>query len=135
MAVLVSTGGNPYDLDSFTDTLAYVQNDDIWTKHIASLSQYAGQTINVAFCRSGDGEEVAIDDVEIRISNEPNVTMHGCAIVNVGYANPMTTVLTEGMTPDIHYEWSSVIATAISYSADSAEASFIYAAEGLDTVS
>lgn len=135
--VLVSpTGGNA--LADFTDTVFSDNYDGDFVTRSVSLNGYAGQTIRVAFRHQGSGSSyMDIDNLYIRESNMPNVTLAAPAAVITGDTAHLSATLVEGSTTGLTYAWSSQMATAgnavLTVVGDSV-ATLIYSAGGTDTV-
>ena len=135
--VLVSpTGGNA--LADFTDTVFSDNYDGDFVTRSVSLNGYAGQTIRVAFRHQGSGSSyMDIDNLYIRESNMPNVTLAAPAAVITGDTAHLSATLVEGSTTGLTYTWSSQMATAgnavLTVVGDSV-ATLIYSAGGTDTV-
>lgn len=135
--VLVSpTGGNA--LADFTDTVFSDNYDGDFVSRSVSLNNYAGQTIRVAFRHQGSGlSYMDIDNLYIRESNMPNVTLAAPAAVITGDTAHLSASLVEGSTTGLTYTWSSQMATAgnavLTVVGDSV-ATLIYSAGGTDTV-
>ena len=143
--VLVST-----DTDNQFDTIYREDNLRIssWTKNVVSLTQYAGQTVRVAFANrptvlspsSNLLIDLYIDDITIRTANLPVVTLttDGGTIYSqdtVAY----TATLVEGNTNGLTYSWHSTLLDSTFsgvngfYGAN--ELHLVYPLNGTDTVS
>ncbi len=136
--VLVNSGGSQTDTSAYTDTLAVVQNDEVWTKHSVVIGQYAGQAIHVAFVRKGGSSFVAIDDIAIDTMNILSVDIQADDVAIVGVANEMQAVVVDGLADSVVYRWQSSMMAAgmatVAYSDDSSTAYFTYLTDGIDTI-
>ncbi len=132
VTVRLSTSGT--DTASFSTELFSNDLPDSWNPYSASLDQYAGDTIHVAFIHDSYNDDgPSIDSVQIRYTLAPIVRVSGP--VN-GYAGSTSTYrvnVIEGSTSSMTYTWTSSLGSTIVADADSADVTF--AAAGIDTIS
>ena len=130
---------------SATDTSAFsttVYSEDLdeesFIRHTASLAQFAGQNIYVAFVRRGlDDNGVILEDISIYNAQIPEVSIAGAASPVVGLATTYHAVLDDGSREGLTYSWSSTAATAgiaTMTMVDSATVTLLYSATVADTI-
>ena len=115
--VLVTTSVN------YTDTLVYQLvyfdssthvNFSNYDSRSASLEQYAGQTIHIAFNNrpvnyAGTNTGLYIDDVEIRSAKVPVVSLAATSATNSHTPVTFTATLIEGSSMGLTYTWHSTL--------------------------
>lgn len=138
---ITQTSNNNVALDTtvFSTTL-YAEDleETNYVKHSVSLSQFAGQTIHIAFVRRGhDDDLVNLDDISIYAPLEPSITLAGPASPVVGLAATYRAILDEGVRDSLSYTWSSTAANAGSATmtlVDSATVTLLYSTTTPDTL-
>lgn len=124
-AVTAATAAESYEVGSTT-----------YTKHTVNLNDYAGQTVYIVFRHHNSYDEwmFYIDDVTVRQTGVPMITLSGPANTQTGTDATFVVSLTEGQTPT--YTWTSAMADAglatITGGGDTAIVN--YSAGGTDTV-
>lgn len=124
------------------DSLFYRNSTNIptsWQQFSIDLEPLAGQTIRLAFVGSSyaSGKYIYIDDIEIRYTREPVVSLATSAERLYGEDTVTASVtLTEGDTVGISYLWSSTMADhgLADYIGSGAQMRFAYHGVGLDTI-
>jgi len=97
------------DRDDYDNT-TYTYN---FVKRSVDLSQYAGQTIYIAFVRHArDDSGFMIDDISISQTEVPEVALTGSASPIVGLAATYVAHLDGGQSAGLTWSWNSVRATA-----------------------
>ena len=141
--VLVSTTGT-----AMTDFTTVLHDETIlstdpaarnYNQARASLANYAGQTIYIAFrnMTDADGNNFFIDDIEIRAALEPVYTVQGPTSTQVGIANTLTATYVEGEQTGMTFSWTSAMASngqATIANANSENATITYNASGNDVI-
>ncbi|MBP5546911.1 MAG: fibronectin type III domain-containing protein [Bacteroidales bacterium] len=138
---ITQTSNNNVALDTtvFSTTL-YAEDleETNYVKHSVSLSQFAGQTIHIAFVRRGhDDDLVNLDDISIYAPLEPSISLAGPASPVVGLATTYRAILDEGVRDSLSYTWSSTAANAGSATmtlVDSATVTLLYSTTTPDTL-
>lgn len=103
-----------------TDTLAFATtiysedlNETSFTRHIASLGQFAGETVHIAFVRRGfDDDDVILEDISIYDAQSPEVSIAGVTSPVVGLAATYRAVLDDGSRDNLTYTWASTAVAA-----------------------
>ena len=124
------------------DSLFYRNSTNIptsWQQFSIDLEPLAGQTIRLAFVGSSyaSGKYIYIDDIEIRYTREPVVSLATSAERLYGEDTVTASVtLTEGDTVGISYLWSSTMADhgLADYIGSGAQMRIAYHDTGLDTL-
>ena len=124
------------------DSLFYRNSTNIptsWQQFSIDLEPLAGQTIRLAFVGSSyaSGKYIYIDDIEIRYTREPVVSLATSAERLYGEDTVSAAVtLAEGDTVGISYLWSSAMADhgLADYIGSGAQMRFAYHGVGLDTI-
>lgn len=138
--VLVSpTAG--VDFSSFTDTL-YRENNlnsTFFLRRSHAVSQYAGQSIRVAFRNiSTFNGRIGLKEVSLRRTRDPLFTVQGQNAVWTNEINIFSATYQEGDTAGMTYAWTSTMAAAGNatlFGANSDTLAVIYHATGIDTLS
>ena len=109
--VLVSPSGDTARAD-FTDTLfsrTYNSSDiEQWEQASVSLSEYAGQTIRIAFRHhTGEDDNFYIRNLSIRNTDAPVASITGSPIADLQQEATIVAHLIEGSTSGLTYTWSS----------------------------
>ncbi|MBR2959585.1 MAG: choice-of-anchor J domain-containing protein [Bacteroidales bacterium] len=121
---------------NFTDTLfSESYPTAVWTTRTAAISQYAGQTVRFAFrhINTGDDNGMRIDNVAVRTSLNPILSVSGPGSVQLGDTAIFTATLNEGSTDGLTFTFTSQDANAIA-STDSNVYTIVYTATGTDTI-
>ncbi len=124
------------------DSLFYRNSTGIptsWQQFSVDLEPLAGQTVRLAFVGSSyySGKYIYIDDIEIRYTREPVVSLATSSERLYGEDTVTAAVtLTEGDTVGISYLWSSAMADhgLADYIGSGAQMRFAYHGVGLDTI-
>ena len=124
------------------DSLLYRNSTGIptsWQQFSVDLEPLAGQTVRLAFVGSSyySGKYIYIDDIEIRYTREPVVSLATSSERLYGEDTVTAAVtLTEGDTVGISYLWSSAMADhgLADYIGSGAQMRFAYHGVGLDTI-
>lgn len=115
--VLVTTSVNYTDTSVYQlvyfDSSTHV-NFSNYDSRSASLEQYAGQTIHIAFNNrpvnyAGTNTGLYIDDVEIRSSKVPVVSLSAPSATNSHTPVTLTATLIEGSSMGLTYTWHSTL--------------------------
>ena len=147
---LLITTDDPSSSSCTCDTLyradSLVFGNNSWTEHSVSLAAYAGQTVHLAFYNhplqlasaSNQLIDLYIDDILIRPTAIPVITLEGPAEVNSEEMVTYTVTLTEGATNGLSYTWhSSLMDTAYidnSINAQFSNFNLVYTTGGTDTI-
>lgn len=137
----------------YTDTANYIPiyydssthpNYSTYDKRSVSLRQFAGQTIHVAFRNrpvnaTGSTYRLFIDDVVIRTSHMPVVSLPSTATVNSHEEVTFTATYVEGSTNGLSITWhssllDSTIASIVSIDSIVPTVSIVYPVGGFDTI-
>ena len=126
------------DTSAFTTVFSGYLDENEYTRHAVGLSQYAGQTIYVAFVRRGyDDDGLYLDDLSIYAAQEPEVSIVGNATPTVGIAANYAASLDDGSSSGLVYTWSSSRANASTATltvVDQANITVLYPTAGPDTI-
>lgn len=135
--VLVST--TTTDSAAFTDSIygEFQVNHD-WAFQTVSLSQYAGQTIYIAFhttnyCYGG----FSVDDLTVGFANNPVYSISGPTTTQTGVANDLGATYLSGDMAGMTTTWTSTMATAGNATIADASAlntTITYTAAGTDQI-
>ena len=134
--VLVSTSTDRTDTTAYTSLMKdYAQHNPYGSWGVrdtmqVSLDDYAGQTIYIAF-RSPYCTGLNIDDVEVRTTLIPRVSIVHPSAVNSHEPALFTAHLAEGSTAGLTYTWHS---TLMDTTASDSTLSLTYLAGGTDTI-
>ncbi len=130
--VLVSTSGS--DTASFTDTLFAEAYGGAYAKRSASLEDYAGQTVRIAFVHDSQNDSgLCLDDIAVSVVLLPVVTVSGPQSAFTGDAVAFAATLSEGSTAGIAYSWTNTLAgSTLTPNGDSL--SIVYSQGGTDTI-
>ena len=147
-SVLVTTATDFTDTSNYTllylDTLPllyYNYDFSVFTPRSASLAAYAGQTIHVAFRNESffsNWDAVAIDNVEVRNSYAPVVTLPGLTMAMRNDSVHIQALLLEGSLNGLTYTWHSTLLDTTwvdgNFNFQFSVFNLIYPAAGTDTL-
>ena len=138
-AVKISTVSGT-DTTTFTTLLDEERDDDNgdYAKRSISLSQYAGQTVYIAFVRyARDDNGFYLDDIAVEELLLPVISIVGTNAPVVGLATTYTARLDEGLSTGLTWNWQSARATAGTATMTPGNAgtiSMLYPTAGVDTL-
>lgn len=134
--VLVSTAGT--DTASFSDTLfSEFYGTTAYAERTASLEDYAGQTIYIAFIHDAPNDNgLYLDDISIYSALPPVAVIAGPAVANEGQEVGFKAVVTEGSVGSATYTWLSTMfdASLALMDATGDSVTMTYSAAGTDTL-
>ena len=134
--VLLSTSGS--DTSNFTDTLfAESYGTSTYVERSASLEDYAGQSVRIAFIHDSYNDNgICLDDISVYSAMPPTVSISGPASAVQDEEVVFHAVVSEGSTTSISYDWSSTMETAglADLLADGDSVAITYSATGTDTL-
>ena len=134
LTVRISNQGT--DTADFTDVIySDYLPDHTWSNFIASLSNYAGDSIHVAFIHDSHNDNgPRIDSVGVSCLLEPKVSLPtSISHADVGIDLGIRAILNSGDTSALTYSWSNTLAgSTLTAMGDSV--SIAYTAAGIDTV-
>ena len=134
--VRVSTSGTA--LADFADTLLDETITNGYVLRNLPLDTYAGQTIRLAFhnITPADGNNLFIDDFEVRFANLPVYSIEGATTAISGETTTFNAIRTEGNTTNLVYQWHSVMAAdgQATLTNNGTSADIVYATAGNDTL-
>ena len=114
ISVYVATSTDVTAIAASTPAESYTLSGADYVKHTISLNDYAGQTIYLVFRhhQSSDQWYLHLDDVAVRRTMAPVVSIVGDVNANVGINATYTAHLDEGSTENLAYSWTSSMADA-----------------------
>ena len=116
--VLITTDdplSNSCTYDTLYSAVSYIfGTNNVWDTLSVSLADYVGQTVHIAFYSHPDGManhgsfvDLYIDDVEIRTTALPRITLNGPTEAGSLDTVTYTAILSEGDTTGLTFSWHS----------------------------
>ena len=130
-SVKISTTGN--NVADFTTTLFEESYGEDYINRSASLENYAGERIYIAFIHDSYNDNgIYLDDIAVRSALVPVVTLTAPATAMIGENITLTANLTEGSSNGLTYSWSNTLNSTLTPAGNNA--TVVYNTGGTDYI-